>query len=171
MEANVELIGKQAYSEFDPYSEWQKEEFDVLIVHIPEFTNKQGLKVQISNLGVVKISGDRQVGNLRTRFYKEFPIPKYCNTDAIQAKLAKGSLKISFPKKVTAPPPLAVNPKADEETSPTLKENNSTTSTKVEDETTNNSRLKKIKNVATSVAAMVAVISVITYYLYSSTNS
>nr|XP_009608397.1 uncharacterized protein LOC104102404 [Nicotiana tomentosiformis] len=138
---------------------------------IQEFTNKQGLKVQISNLGVVKISGDRQVGNLRIRFYKEFPIPKYCNTDAIQAKLAKGSLKISFPKKVTAPPPLAVNPKADEETSPTLKENNSTTSTKVEDETTNNSRLKKIKNVATSVAAMVAVISVITYYLYSSTNS
>ncbi|OIT08617.1 PREDICTED: uncharacterized protein LOC109241832 isoform X1 [Nicotiana attenuata] len=160
MEANV---GKQAYSEFDPYSEWQKEEFYVLIVRIPEFTNKQGLKVQISNLGVVKISGDRQVGFSRIRFYKEFPIPKDCNTDEIQAKLAKGSLKISFPKKFTAPPPLAVNPKPDEETTPTLKENNSTTSAKVEDETTNNSRLKKIKN-----AAMVAVISVI---MYSSANS
>ncbi|XP_060192815.1 uncharacterized protein LOC132622257 [Lycium barbarum] len=140
MEANAGLI-----SEFDPSSEWHKEEFDVLIVHIPEFTNKQGLKVQISNLGVVKISGDRQVGNSRIRFYKEFPIPKDCNTDEIQARLAKGFLKISFPKKVTAP--------------------------HEEDKTSNKSRIsKKITNmsVAAMVIAVVSAITSFTYYVYRS---
>ncbi|CAN4118339.1 unnamed protein product [Withania somnifera] len=87
---------------FEPSYEWQHEEgFDLLLVHLPEFKDKQGPKVQVSNCGVVKISGDRQVNQTRLRFLKEIRVQKDHNTDEIKAKLDKGILKITLPKKLT----------------------------------------------------------------------
>ncbi|CAN4118340.1 unnamed protein product [Withania somnifera] len=77
---------------FEPSYEWQHEEgFDLLLVHLPEFKDKQGSKVQVSNLN-----------QTRLRFLKEIRVQKDHNTDEIKAKLDKGILKITLPKKVTA---------------------------------------------------------------------
>ncbi|KAL2229221.1 UNVERIFIED_CONTAM: hypothetical protein Sindi_1901800 [Sesamum indicum] len=65
-----------------------------------EFKREQ-LKVQISNYGILKISGERTTSDAsrKTRFYKEVPVPgsKY-DTPAIRAKFVNGCLYITLPK-------------------------------------------------------------------------
>nr|XP_009784418.1 PREDICTED: 17.8 kDa class I heat shock protein-like [Nicotiana sylvestris]XP_016432259.1 PREDICTED: 17.8 kDa class I heat shock protein-like [Nicotiana tabacum] len=152
---------------FEPSCEWQHEEgFDVLLVHLPKFKDKEGLKVQISNFGVLKISGDRQVLNrTRIRFVKEIPVSKDHNTDEIKAKFEKGVLKITLPKKVTA---------ASTNRSLHKEEYKATTSMEMEvgKQISKNSRLRKFKKVAISIAAIALVASALSgfaYYIYRST--
>ncbi|KAL0426640.1 UNVERIFIED_CONTAM: hypothetical protein Slati_2838800 [Sesamum latifolium] len=65
-----------------------------------EFKREQ-LKVQISNYGILKISGERTTSDAsrKARFYKEVPVPstKY-DTPAIRAKFVSGCLYITLPK-------------------------------------------------------------------------
>ncbi|MCD7472431.1 hypothetical protein HAX54_013666 [Datura stramonium] len=120
---------------FEPSYEWQHEEgIDVLLVHLPEFKDKEGLKVQVSNCGLLKISGDRQVNQTRLKFSKEISVLNNHNIDEIKAKFEKGVLKITLPKKVTAE-------NANEEYELAT--------------TSNKSRFRKFKKVAISVAAIV----------------
>lgn len=103
------------------------------------------MKVQVSNCGVVKISGDGQANQTRLNFLKEIQLRKDHNVDAIKAKFEKGVLKITLPKKST---------------------NESL------NEVSNESRFKKFKKVALGVAAIVVVVSAFSgfaYYIYRST--
>ncbi|KAK6126573.1 hypothetical protein DH2020_039684 [Rehmannia glutinosa] len=88
------------YEEFEPLCKWQrKEDRDILEIHLQEFKKEQ-LKVQISNHGVLKISGERPLDALtKTKFHKEIPVPsnKY-DTQSIHAKFVNGSLYITMPK-------------------------------------------------------------------------
>ncbi|KAL2553896.1 hypothetical protein Fot_07704 [Forsythia ovata] len=88
--------------EFEPFCKWQrKEDRDILEIHIQEFKKEQ-LKVQISNLGFLKISGERPLDDSRKcRFYKEVPIPKNCDSNGIRAKFLNGCLYIVMPKTFT----------------------------------------------------------------------
>ncbi|XP_070020916.1 uncharacterized protein [Nicotiana sylvestris] len=131
---------------FEPSCEWQHEEgFDVLLVHLPR---------------------DRQVLNrTRIRFVKEIPVSKDHNTDEIKAKFEKGVLKITLPKKVTA---------ASTNRSLHKEEYKATTSMEMEvgKQISKNSRLRKFKKVAISIAAIALVASALSgfaYYIYRST--
>ncbi|KAK6126591.1 hypothetical protein DH2020_039666 [Rehmannia glutinosa] len=88
------------YEEFEPLCKWQrKEDRDILEIHLQEFKKEQ-LKVQISNHGVLKISGERPLDALtKTKFHKEIPVPsnKYDN-QSIHAKFVNGYLYITMPK-------------------------------------------------------------------------
>ncbi|PHT37163.1 hypothetical protein CQW23_24863 [Capsicum baccatum] len=132
---------------FEPSYEWQHEEgFDLLLVHLPEFKDKEGLKVQVSNCGVLKISGDRQQKQTRLRFLKEIQVKKNYDKDEIKAKFEKGVLKITLPKKVGEEYELTT--------------------------TSNKSRFKKFKKVATGVATIVVVVAALSgfaYYIYRTT--
>lgn len=62
--------------------------------------------MQISNQGVLKISGERQIDTTkRTKFYKEVAAPntKY-DTHAIHAKFVNNNLIITLPKPKPPPP-------------------------------------------------------------------
>ncbi|OIT08618.1 PREDICTED: 18.1 kDa class I heat shock protein-like [Nicotiana attenuata] len=133
---------------FEPSYEWLREQrHDVLLVHLPaEFKDKEGLKVQISSFGGLKVSGDRQVNKKRLRFFREFPVWKDYETDEIQAEFEKGVLKITLPKKITKSPP------ADEEKGST--------------KASKNSRLNKFTKVVLGVAAAVVVAAGLTGFAY-----
>ncbi|KAL1541471.1 hypothetical protein AAHA92_25685 [Salvia divinorum] len=96
------------YEEFEPFCKWQrKEDRDVLEIHLQGFKKEQ-LKVQISNHGVLKISGERPIdGSKHMKFYKEVAAPntKY-DTHAIHAKFVNNNLIITMPKlKPSSPDP------------------------------------------------------------------
>ncbi|XP_059646492.1 inactive protein RESTRICTED TEV MOVEMENT 2-like isoform X2 [Cornus florida] len=82
-----------SYDDFEPFCTWRREE---------EFKRDE-LKVQISNHGFLKISGERPTGAMkRSRFYREFKIPTDCNSNEIHAKFMGGILYISMPKYATS---------------------------------------------------------------------
>ncbi|XP_047954906.1 uncharacterized protein LOC125201058 [Salvia hispanica] len=88
------------YEEFEPFCKWQrKEDRDFLEIHLQDFKKEQ-LKVQISNHGVLKISGERPIDATKhMKFYKEVAAPntKY-DTHAIHAKFINNNLLITLPK-------------------------------------------------------------------------
>ncbi|KAI3447355.1 hypothetical protein Pfo_004020 [Paulownia fortunei] len=96
-----------AYEEFEPLCKWHRnEDRDILEVHLQEFKKEQ-LKVQISNHGILKISGERPLGasTTSTKFYKEVPVPSYkYDAQAIHAKFVNGCLCITMPKRKTLVP-------------------------------------------------------------------
>ncbi|KAH6798944.1 hypothetical protein C2S51_035428 [Perilla frutescens var. frutescens] len=106
------------YEEFEPFCKWQrKEDRDVLEIQLQDFKKEQ-LKVQISNHGVLKISGERPFDPIkeptkRSKFYKEVPAPssKY-DTHAIHAKFVNNNLIITLPKPKTSPPEKVISPSA-----------------------------------------------------------
>lgn len=113
------------------------------------------MRVQVSNCGVLKISGDRQVNQTRLSFLKEIQLQKDHNIDEIKAKFEKGVLKITLPKNVTG---VNTNASFNEEYELAT--------------TSNKSRFRKFKKVAMSVAAILVVVSAFSgfaYYIYRST--
>ncbi|CAA3009854.1 inactive RESTRICTED TEV MOVEMENT 2-like [Olea europaea subsp. europaea] len=88
--------------EFEPFCKWErKDDRDVLEIHLREFKKEQ-LKVQISNLRILKISGERPLdGSKKSRFYKEVQVPKDFDSTAIRAKFVNGYLYIVMPKKTS----------------------------------------------------------------------
>ncbi|KAL0337107.1 UNVERIFIED_CONTAM: hypothetical protein Scaly_1985800 [Sesamum calycinum] len=107
-----EAAAAAAYEEFEPFCRWQrKEDHDILEIHLQEFKREQ-LKVQISNYGILKISGERTTSDAsrKTRFYKEVPVPstKY-DTPAIRAKFVSGCLYITLPKWKNSAPDIGEN--------------------------------------------------------------
>lgn len=112
------------------------------------------MKVQVSNCGILRISGDRQVNQTRLSFFKEIQVGKDHNIDEVKAKFEKGVLKIILPKKVTA-----------ENTNESFNE-------EYEPATTSSKRFRKFKKVVMSVAIIVVVVSALSgfaYYIYRST--
>ncbi|KAL0374719.1 UNVERIFIED_CONTAM: heat shock protein [Sesamum radiatum] len=95
-----------AHEEFEPLCKWQRsEDLDVLEIHLQEFKKEQ-LKVQISNHGVLKISGERPLdASRKSKFYKEIQISSNCDASAIRAKFVNGCLYITMPKRKPALPP------------------------------------------------------------------
>ncbi|KAK4563304.1 hypothetical protein RGQ29_005705 [Quercus rubra] len=89
----------RVYEDFDPYCKWHKgEERDTLEVSLQDF-NKDQLKAQINNHGVLKIFGERPLKENRwSRFNKEIKVDKKCKTCAIQAKFGNGVLCVIMPK-------------------------------------------------------------------------
>ncbi|PIN08179.1 hypothetical protein CDL12_19246 [Handroanthus impetiginosus] len=87
------------YEEFEPFCKWhRKENEDIVEIHLPEFKKEQ-FKVQISNSGILKISGERPLDASRNiKFYKRIEISSNYDSSAIRARLEKGKLYITLPK-------------------------------------------------------------------------
>ncbi|KAF2306906.1 hypothetical protein GH714_022450 [Hevea brasiliensis] len=102
------------YEDFEPYSKWQREqERDMLEVHLNGFKKDQ-LKIQLSNLGVMIITGERPLeGSKRSRFRKEFRLSSMdYKTDEIRAKMCGDILSIFLPKKTVLSSPSSQNNKS-----------------------------------------------------------
>ncbi|KAL7616132.1 inactive protein RESTRICTED TEV MOVEMENT 2 [Lactuca sativa] len=93
-----------SYDEFEPMCTWQREDGqDVLVLHLPEFKKDQ-LRIQISNTGILKITGENVVdGKRRNRFLKEIKVTKDYDSNNIHAKFSQGRLRVTMPKKVPTP--------------------------------------------------------------------
>ncbi|GFP89886.1 hypothetical protein PHJA_001132400 [Phtheirospermum japonicum] len=92
--------GAPVYEEFEPFCKWQrKEDRDILEINLPDFKKDQ-LRVQISNQGILKVSGERGIENSsrKSKFHKEIIVPSNTHdTQAIQAKFVAGWLYITMP--------------------------------------------------------------------------
>ncbi|KAK9068518.1 hypothetical protein SSX86_012632 [Deinandra increscens subsp. villosa] len=103
-----------SYDEFEPLCTWQREDGqDILVIHLPEFKKEQ-LRIQISNSGLLKITGENVIeGRKRSRFVKEVKVTKDYDSSNIHAKFSQGRLRVTLPKKAMEPPtpdPVAVTP-------------------------------------------------------------
>ncbi|KAL5830697.1 hypothetical protein ACOSQ3_016115 [Xanthoceras sorbifolium] len=90
------------YEDFVPSTGWVREpEYDTLVVYLPGFKKEQ-LKVQVTTLRNLRISGERPLGNNKwSHFRMEFPIPANNDINEISAKFEGGSLYIKHPKVIT----------------------------------------------------------------------
>ncbi|MFS7908537.1 putative alpha crystallin/Hsp20 domain, HSP20-like chaperone [Helianthus anomalus] len=102
-----------SYDDIEPLCTWQREDAqDVLVIHLPEFKKEQ-LRVQISNAGLLKISGEKDTDSKkRTRFLKEVKVTKHYDSNNIRAKFSQGCLRITLPKIVVTQPSMAEIPLA-----------------------------------------------------------
>ncbi|RWR93378.1 Alpha crystallin/Hsp20 domain-containing protein [Cinnamomum micranthum f. kanehirae] len=97
----------RSYEDFQPSSDWLREDkSDTLVVRLPGFVKEQ-LRVQLDNKGVLKVSGERPIqGNKWTRFRKDFHVPDHCDVTQIRATFDDGALYITMPKtNLTSPQP------------------------------------------------------------------
>ncbi|KAK9996766.1 hypothetical protein SO802_021452 [Lithocarpus litseifolius] len=92
---------KRVYEDFEPYCKWYiDEECNILDVHLQDFQKEQ-LKAQLANIGVLRILGERPLDETRwSRFQKEIKVAKNCITSDIHAKFGNGVLSVTMPKKV-----------------------------------------------------------------------
>ncbi|KAK9699325.1 hypothetical protein RND81_08G167300 [Saponaria officinalis] len=100
-----------SYVDFEPKCELKEEAGSAtLIISLPGFKKEQ-LRVQVSNTGVLKVTGEKPEnpeGTIKNRFVKETTVPNGCDVNQIRAKFAQGELRVIMPIKVmTAPPPVA----------------------------------------------------------------
>ncbi|GMY24656.1 inactive protein RESTRICTED TEV MOVEMENT 2-like [Fagus crenata] len=124
----METSVKRIYEDFEPYCKWRvEEERDTLELQLQDFKKEQ-LKVQINNLGVLRISGERATSDeiKWSRFNKEIKVAKNCETSAIQAKFGNGTLTITMPKKIPSVATLPSVPPVQEKgnATPGVQENN-----------------------------------------------
>ncbi|KAI3743360.1 hypothetical protein L1987_61067 [Smallanthus sonchifolius] len=100
----TQLQTSLSYDEFEPLCTWQREDGqDILVIHLPEFKKEQ-LRIQISNSGILKITGENAVeGKKRSRFLKEVKVTKDYDSSNIHAKFSQGRLRIALPKKALKP--------------------------------------------------------------------
>ncbi|KAL8204871.1 hypothetical protein R6Q57_010494 [Mikania cordata] len=94
-----------AYDDIEPLCTWEREDgLDVLVIHLPEFKKEQ-LRIQISNAGLMKISGENVTEDKkRIRFLKEVKVTKDYDTNNIYARFSQGCLRVTLPKKIITPP-------------------------------------------------------------------
>ncbi|EEF36702.1 uncharacterized protein LOC8282385 [Ricinus communis] len=89
------------YEDFEPFCKWQRDQGrDTLEVHLQGFKKDQ-LKIQLSNLGVIAITGERPLEeNKISRFRKEIRLRKDSyKKNEIHARLTGGILCMVLPKK------------------------------------------------------------------------
>ncbi|KAI7747352.1 hypothetical protein M8C21_007985 [Ambrosia artemisiifolia] len=108
-----------SYDDIEPLCTWQRDDAqDILVIHLPEFKKEQ-LRVQISNTGLLKISGEKVAeGKKRIRFLKELKVTKDYDANNIRAKFSQGCLRITLPKKVVTQPSMLETPLAVARSSP-----------------------------------------------------
>nr|XP_043611415.1 22.0 kDa heat shock protein [Erigeron canadensis] len=95
-----------SYEDFEPLCKWKREDTqDTLVIHLPDFKKDQ-LRIQISNTGLLKITGENvdQEGKKKSRFQKELKLAKEYDSTKIHAKFSQGCLRVTLPKKVVTPP-------------------------------------------------------------------
>ncbi|KAK9727103.1 hypothetical protein RND81_05G258000 [Saponaria officinalis] len=99
----VNINSIHAFEDFDPVSDLISEEkSDTLILYLPGFRKEQ-LKVQLTTSHILRISGERLIGDGKwRRFIKEFKIPPNVDTKGITAKFEGGILQIRQPKLITS---------------------------------------------------------------------
>ncbi|KAL2945573.1 Inactive protein RESTRICTED TEV MOVEMENT 2 [Bienertia sinuspersici] len=92
----------RVYEDYDPPTDLVTEEgCDTILIYLPGYRKEQ-LRVQLTTSRILKISGERQVGeNKWKRFHKEFHVPTNCDTKEITAKFEGGILYIRQPKSIT----------------------------------------------------------------------
>ncbi|XVF69325.1 hypothetical protein PTKIN_Ptkin11bG0071700 [Pterospermum kingtungense] len=90
------------YEDFELETKWVHEaSYDALLAPLPGF-RKQQLKIQLTSGGVLKISGERPLGNNKfSRFHKEVTVPSNCEHGQVSAKFEGGVLRIQLPKLIT----------------------------------------------------------------------
>ncbi|KAF6135773.1 hypothetical protein GIB67_028629 [Kingdonia uniflora] len=95
----------RSYEEFEPLANWVREETNTLEVQLPGYKKEQ-LRVQLDNIGNLKISGERPLEeeNKWSRFHLNFHIAKNHGLSQIQAKFVGGVLFIILPKKTDTVP-------------------------------------------------------------------
>ncbi|XP_068650574.1 inactive protein RESTRICTED TEV MOVEMENT 2-like [Aristolochia californica] len=98
----------RVYEDLQVQASWVREtESNTLLIDLPGFKKEQ-LRVQLDNIGNLKISGERLVtDNKWTRFRKDFRIPENSNLNSVRAKFEKGTLYVIIPTTITQiiPPP------------------------------------------------------------------
>ncbi|XP_077243009.1 uncharacterized protein LOC143883555 [Tasmannia lanceolata] len=89
------------FLDFQPSSNWIRgDASDTLLVYLPGF-RRDKLKVQLDNLGNLRLSGERPLdGNRWSRFQSNFHISDNCNINEVVAKFVNGTLSITMPKKI-----------------------------------------------------------------------
>ncbi|XP_059625075.1 inactive protein RESTRICTED TEV MOVEMENT 2-like [Cornus florida] len=92
----------QTYEDFEPASEWVREEdCDTLVVYLGGFKKEQ-LRAQLTTPRNLVVSGERPLGkNKWRRFQKVVTISENCDTDKITAKFEDSVLTIKQPKLIT----------------------------------------------------------------------
>lgn len=108
----------ETYEDFAPRTEWERnEEHETLLLFLPGF-NKEKLSVQLTDHGVLKISGRQpQSDGKGIRFRKDVQVPSSCDAGGVKAKFENGVLFISMPKKPTPPPKIPTPPLPETEAS------------------------------------------------------
>ncbi|XP_073158507.1 uncharacterized protein [Henckelia pumila] len=176
--------------EFEPFCKWQrKEDRDILELHLQDFKREQ-LRVQISNQGTLKISGERSINPSRkSKFYKELQISNIYDSSTTSAKFVNGWLHITMPKikntvtrnddkKSVIGPKNDQRPKIDstkDEAIPLPSNEVGNANAKMEDEFRGRKRAasasKAAKTAVTVAAVGVAVAALVAYviYMYKST--
>ncbi|KAG5248070.1 hypothetical protein OIU76_030298 [Salix suchowensis] len=93
------VAAARVVEEFEPSMDWVRDTgADTLQIHLPGFKKEQ-LKVQVTSMRVLRISGERQLSENRwSTFRKEIPISSNYDTNEINAKFDKGILYVKHPK-------------------------------------------------------------------------
>ncbi|KAJ4907540.1 HSP20-like chaperones superfamily protein [Raphanus sativus] len=88
------------YEEIEPFCRWRRtEDVDIVELHLPSGLKKEHLKIQISNTGILTITGSCPVDKTKSiKFSKETKVAKNCNRNEIRAKFSKGVLYVTMPK-------------------------------------------------------------------------
>ncbi|KAG6590270.1 Inactive protein RESTRICTED TEV MOVEMENT 2 [Cucurbita argyrosperma subsp. argyrosperma] len=113
------------FQDIEPQINWQHyPESHVLTVTLKDFT-RNDLKVQVTSTGKLRITGERRLTSGKgLRFLKEIDIPADADSSKISAKLEKGILYVTQPRKTSAvssnnPPAQQPKPKAESQPPPT----------------------------------------------------
>ncbi|KAB5561582.1 hypothetical protein DKX38_006539 [Salix brachista] len=93
--------------DFEPSMDWVRDTgADTLQIHLPGFKKEQ-LKVQVTSMRVLRISGERQLSNNRwSTFRKEIPISSNYDTNEINARFDRGILYVKHPKVIVLETPV-----------------------------------------------------------------
>ncbi|CAH8335299.1 unnamed protein product [Eruca vesicaria subsp. sativa] len=88
------------YEEIEPFCRWRRtEDVDIVELHLPSGLKKEHLKIQISNTGILTITGSCPVDKTKSiKFMKETKVARSCNRNEIRAKFSKGVLYVTMPK-------------------------------------------------------------------------
>ncbi|ESW10291.1 hypothetical protein PHAVU_009G196600 [Phaseolus vulgaris] len=117
---NAQAAAEAAHEDFQPPSDWDRQQHsDTLILMLPGFRKEQ-LKVQVSNNRVLRLSGERKISeNKWRRFRKEEPLSDSHDTSGINAKFEAGMLYVKLPKVIKPqPPPPPLSPTQQEPSKP-----------------------------------------------------
>ncbi|XP_009615451.1 inactive protein RESTRICTED TEV MOVEMENT 2-like isoform X1 [Nicotiana tomentosiformis] len=96
-------VPTRVYEDFVPTTELvQEQDSDTLLLNLTGFKKEQ-VRVQLTKSGILKISGQRPVGqNNWLRFQKDFPISENCDKNKISAKFENCILYVKQPKLITS---------------------------------------------------------------------
>ncbi|RWR80413.1 Alpha crystallin/Hsp20 domain-containing protein [Cinnamomum micranthum f. kanehirae] len=114
MERKPLSISSRTYEDFQPPSDWVREEkSDTVVLHLPGFRKEQ-LRVQLDNSNnYLKVTGERLIdgtSNKWSRFRKEFRTPNDCNVNAVTAKFENATLYLIMPKDTSDTLPIGDQP-------------------------------------------------------------